>query len=159
MAKKISREISVGAEKTATRKSPLWPRPLAPLVPLDPLAFVAALIGGPVLVTFCLCWLFFVPVVALVLGGPLYLLLGTPLLAIYLGRANATSTGVSLLALVASTLACLSVWALSPLLDSAGRDGLGSIALFFAAFGAIFAPLWGKVTGWIYFRLRRPFIL
>ena len=49
------------------------------LLVLDPIAFVSALIGAPLLVTLFTFYLY-IPVVALVFGTPVYLVVGTPIL-------------------------------------------------------------------------------
>lgn len=144
MAKKISPEISVFTEITASTASPPAPR-----VPVDPVALAIALVGGPVSVAIVLAWLL-IPVAALAFGGPLYVMVGLPILLVYLGRASATSARIAGLALVANTTVCLAAW----LAFMGTHDS--EIVLMYLCFGTVFAPLWGLVTGWIYFGLRRP---
>jgi hypothetical protein len=152
MAKKISPELSVLTEMTDTLKNTLWPKARAARVPIDPVAFFVALISGPVLVTIVFFWVLLIPVAALMLGGPVYLLIGTPLLLIYLARPSATSTGVAVLAFWANAAMCLVVFVAL----SIARNDDAPAVLGILAFGSIFAPLWGLTTGSIYFRLCRP---
>ena len=51
---------------------------------IDPVAFFIALFGAPLLVALLGFWAFFIPIFALVFGGPIYLLLATPALLIHL---------------------------------------------------------------------------
>lgn len=121
-----------------------------PAYPVDPVAFVTALIGGPLLVTAVSFWLLFIPVYALVLGGPIYLVIGTPLLLIYLRRAPVSLKGVSVLALlpVAALMLLILLWGLISRDDDIIRGGL-----LFGLFGLFFAPLWAAAFGWVYLKI------
>ncbi len=119
---------------------------------VDPVAFIAAMVGGPLLVTLAVVWMQVLPLAALALGGPVYLLLGAPLLLWYLQRNPPSAFRISMLALAAILVAALLVGVVSVVL---GQEQLVQFALFYAIFGAFFAPVWGAATGWLYIRLRR----
>ncbi|QBF33560.1 hypothetical protein [Thalassococcus sp. S3] len=51
---------------------------------VDPIAFFLALVGAPLVVAVLGFWIMLIPVVGIVLGGPYYLILGTPILLAYL---------------------------------------------------------------------------
>lgn len=116
--------------------------------PIEPVAFVLALILAPVLFTLCSFWLMFIPVVALVFGGPVYLVVGTPvLLALALWSpltprtcAKAAFGSVAVLTLVALA---------GNLAMQHQADDTGGI-LIFAAFAALFATVWGATFGNLY---------
>lgn len=125
----------------------LLPQPRAPRYNIDPVAFAVALIASPVLVAVLGFPALFIPVFALVFGGPIYLVVGTPLLLLYLQRHPCTPNRIAKLALVAMVAVLLVLpLGLAPFAD------LPEILMIFklAAFGLIFAPLWGHVFGWIY---------
>ena len=121
---------------------------------IDPVAFFVALIAGPLVVTGMTFWLLFIPVFALVMGGPLYLIMGTPLLLIYLRRNQPSVESIAFLALLA-------VLALFPIAGAlsliTGDAGLFQGAVFFLGFGLVFGPLWAVAFGKIYLRMRRDF--
>lgn len=122
--------------------------------PLEPVAFVLALILAPILFTLCSFWLMFIPVVALVFGGPAYLVVGTPvLLAVALWAplrpeicAKAAFGSIAVLTLVA--------FAASLVLQTQA-DEAGAI-LMFAAFAALFATVWGATFGTLYVWFTQP---
>ena len=134
-------------EITANRK-------LLSLHVIDPVAFILALAGGPLLVALFGFWLFLLPVAALFLGGPLYLVVGTPVPLWHLGRHPPETDRISLLSLVTSVVLTISA---ASLFKISGQQQFFEIAVFYCVFGAIFAPVWGAVTGWLYIRLRRDF--
>lgn len=119
---------------------------------VDPVAFVIALIGGPLLITAATFWMLFIPVGALIMGGPVYLVIGTPLLLIYLRNNAGDTKGVMQLSLFAVLGLCVGGGIISLIL--AGSSTIGLIAGL-SIFAAIFAPLWAGGFGWIYFKLRK----
>ena len=72
---------------------------------IDPTAFFAALILAPLLVALLGFWIVLIPVVAVILGGLPYLLVGGPLLANALRKNKPTFR-------VFPALACLQTWRL-----------------------------------------------
>lgn len=118
---------------------------------IDPIAFAFALILAPVLVTILGFWALFIPVFALVLGGPVYLIVGTPVLLIYLHHRPGSAAGAAVLALAAVVIGMggIALWD-SVLMPVPNIDGL----MAFAAFGLIFGPLWGLAFGSLYNRWR-----
>ncbi len=121
---------------------------------IDPVAFFIALIGGPMLFTALSFWILFIPVFALVLGGPVYLVVGTPVLLWYLRNHDGDPVDLSTLGIEA--MGCLGL--LLPVVAAFARDGdLLSSGLFFIGFGMIFAGAWAYCFGRIYQYLRRDF--
>ncbi len=120
---------------------------------IDPVAFILALIGGPVLVTAISFWLV-VPVFALIIGGPLYLAVGTPVLLWRLQRevhdifelAVLAMKAVGILTLGATVYLCLT-----------SQEGQIPSLLIMALFALVFAALWTATFGWLYHRLCRDF--
>ena len=140
-------------EITGNKKSPLWPQPKGPGQVIDPVAFVLALFGAPILVTLATFWAF-IPIFALIYGAPAYLICGTPALLWYLRRYEAKPIPIGLLALAVNT-ATLPILLWTDILP--GRQDLGSTLAMFGGFGGIFAFLWGCVFGWLYSQFRRGF--
>lgn len=116
--------------------------------PLDPVAFVAALIMAPLLVTMATFWVLYIPVVALVLGGPVYLIVGTPVLLTLAFKAPLTPA-------VCTKAALGSVAVLTALAMTAGlilenqAVGYGPL-LIFAGFSALFAAIWAATFASLY---------
>ncbi|WP_299368785.1 hypothetical protein [uncultured Tateyamaria sp.] len=122
-----------------------------PRYAIDPVAFVAALFGAPVLVALLGFWVLGLPVFALILGGPVYVILGTPLLLIHLHRHPGTANGTGQLALMTAIIGCALV---ASFLFAAGElDGLPVLAIA-SVFVAGFALIWGKTFGMLYNRWR-----
>ncbi len=118
--------------------------------------FTLALILSPILVaalTYPLglllgSFLFAIPTFAVMIGGPLYLVLGTPILLIYLKHRHCNA--VETAGLAALTIAVLM------LVDSAARGLHGQTGfLHYLQFGLIMAPIWGGAFGLIYTYLTR----
>ena len=120
--------------------------------PVDVLDLCLALVGGPVLVTAAFFWVYFIPVVALFLGGPVWLLVGSPVLFWYLRRFPPGVVGIAILALV-TVLALAALLALASL--ALGNQELMSWAIVYATFGAVFALAWGLAAGGLYVWLSR----
>ena len=110
------------------------------------LAFGAAFVLGPIATTVLTFWAA-IPVYALILGGPFYLVLGLPL-AIYSfrkhGPAYAPLIGFSLLSLLV-----IPVFGVALSLFAPGQE-IWEISLFISVFGVIFAPIWSAMFVWIY---------
>jgi hypothetical protein len=121
---------------------------------IDPVAFFIALVAGPLVVTAVSFWILLIPVFALVFGGPIYLVMGTPLLLIHLRRNQASVRDLM-------TLGFLAALALFPILGVAtqivGEQILFNGGFFLLAFGLLFGPLWAGAFGAIYLKLRRDF--
>lgn len=124
----------------------------APRASLDPVAFFIALLAAPVLVTLGSFWFFLIPVAALVLGGPIYLVLGTPLLLIYLQRHACSVGGVMALAAVAVLSIIPFGWLVAL---STGERGILQVSLFVAGFGLIFGPCWAAAFAKLYNKMAR----
>lgn len=119
---------------------------------IDPVAFFIALIGAPLAVAAAGFWAIGIPVFAVVIGGPFYLAVGVPVLLWHLGRHPPEPGRIARLALVSYGLPAGGF--LLYLLATGGQPAAQQYALF-AAFGLIFAPLWGGVFGIFYLNFRR----
>ena len=121
---------------------------------IDPVAFFLALVGGPLLFTFLSFWFLFIPVFALVLGAPAYLIIGTPLLLWHLRHHHGDPDDLAWLAFKAIALGLFGVMALAALTQNGDLFGAGMV---FGGFAAIFGPAWAYFFGRVYARLRRDF--
>lgn len=119
---------------------------------VDPVAFFFALVGAPLAVAAGGFWAMGIPVFAVVFGGPLYLAIGVPVLLWYLGRRPPKPWRIAGLALVSYGVPA-SIFMLY-LLATGGQRAAQEFVIF-AAFGLIFAPLWGGVFGLFYRNFRR----
>ncbi|MEO0938984.1 MAG: hypothetical protein AAFY38_12595 [Pseudomonadota bacterium] len=127
------------------------PRATGPRYVIDPVAFFVALIGAPLLITALTFWMLLIPVAALVMGGPLYLILGTPLLLWFLRRNVGKGEDIALLALGSVIAACAALFGLGVLMDEADYK---AIALIYGGFGILFGPAWAATFAFLYNRLR-----
>lgn len=132
----------------------LMPLPRAPRYCIDPVAFAIAFVGGPLFVALVGSPALFIPVAALIWGGPVYLALGLPLLLIYLQRHPCTPSRIAKLGLCAM-LVLVPVICIAAIFQADAY--VVFLALIFVVFGLIFAPLWGLTFGWIYRGLARDF--
>ncbi|MEH6519954.1 hypothetical protein [Sulfitobacter sp.] len=128
--------------------------PYPPRYIIDPVAFFIALIGGPLLFTALSFWVLLIPVFALILGGPVYLVVGTPILLWYLRDHDGDPIDLAVLGLIA--MGCVGL--LVPLAAAFTGDGdLLASGLILSGFGMIFAMAWAYCFGRIYQHLRRDF--
>ena len=151
------------AEMIEIRKSLLWPLERIP-VPLkgpsprpvryliDPTAFAAAVIAAPLLITALTFWMWFVPVIALVLGGPVYLLCVVPVLMWDLPRQEPTFGRLALMGFLAAMVCAALMLAASVVIQD---QGVLMLAGLYAVMGAIFGPLWGGTVAPLYKKFRR----
>lgn len=117
---------------------------------VDPVAFTLALIGAPCLVTLLTFWAW-IPVLALAMGAPLYLLFGTPVMWRALRRGMTRKGDFAWLGLKTNAVAC--VFAFPILILFEGQPGIADatgICVIYLFFGSIFAPIWGAVFAWLY---------
>ena len=122
-----------------------------PRYALDPVAFAKALILAPLIVAAFGFWVFLIPVFAVVFGGPLYLIVGTPVLMIYLHYAQGDPRGTSILAFATVVVGAGLLVLADQVLDLLRHpDGL----VFWIGFALVFAPLWGLTFGKLYNRWR-----
>jgi hypothetical protein len=121
---------------------------------LDPKAFVLALIGAPILVALLGFWLFLIPVFAMVLGGPVYLVFGTPVLLWMVTRFPLDIPDYALAGLLLQFVVLLSLSAILALITLRESD---EVLIFMGAMiGLIFAPLWTGTFALLYRRWHRP---
>lgn len=119
---------------------------------IDPVALALALVGGPVIVGILGAPALLFPSFAAVVGGPIYVLAGTPVMLWRLTR-NRSSTE---LWIYSALLTHLTIFVpLTVVATAQGRNFDG--ASIFLIFGCLFAPLWGLVSAAIYKRCERDF--
>ena len=121
---------------------------------IDPVAFFVALIGGPLIFTGMTLWAFFIPVAALLFGGPAYLIVGTPLLLWYLRHNYGAPNALAALAFKVMLFAFFVAMIIAAI---TGDEQLFGIGLWFTGFGMIFGPAWAYFFGILYQRMRRDF--
>jgi hypothetical protein len=130
----------------------LFPKTTASRKLIDPTAFTLAMVGGPLLVAVLGAPLLLIPSFAALFGGPIYLAVGTPVMLFYLGRNPITPDTWAWLAFVTHIALFLPIFLIA-VLTNGNFDG----SSMFLWFGAIFAPLWGAVSGSIYDKFERDF--
>ncbi|WP_291734242.1 hypothetical protein [Leisingera sp. F5] len=104
---------------------------------------MTGLLGAPLLL---------IPPFAALIGGPLYLVIGIPVMLAYMARNRPTPGKWALLAFKTQLLIFTPIFLLA---FAAGGNFDGTSV--FLVFGSLFAPLWGAVSGKIYERLERDF--
>lgn len=119
---------------------------------VDPVAFFAALVGAPLLVTAATLWLFFIPLAALIIGGPIYLVVGTPLLLWFLAF-NDVSIGRIVWVALTAIAVLVGLTALFLTLNEQTRQ-LETLFVF-APFALIFGSVWAATFAVLYRGLRR----
>ncbi len=121
---------------------------------IDIAAFIMALIAAPLLVTALTFWIAFIPVYALVFGGPVYLLVGTPVLLLLARKTRLT----------AATCAEAGCWAMVALtaigvviapFAGYGMDDVGFI-LMVGVISSVFATVWAGTFGMLYNNFIKP---
>lgn len=120
------------------------------VAPFDPVAFVGALVLAPLAVT-VITAITLIPIAALILGGPVYLIVGTPTLLWMVGRYPPVFSTYAL----AGVLGMFALLAIAGLFHLArpeqGADELVAIFLW----GVVFAPLWAGTFAPFYRRFNR----
>ncbi|WP_083100556.1 hypothetical protein [Pseudophaeobacter leonis] len=138
-------------EITVSNKS-FFPEATATRQLVDPTVFALAMIGGPLIVGVLGAPLLLIPSFAALLGGPIYLVAGVPVMLFYMSRNTVTPDTWAWLAFV-THIALFAPIFLFTVLTKGNHDG----ASLFFWFGAFFAPLWGAVSGAIYGKFERDF--
>ena len=118
---------------------------------IDALPFLAGFVGGPLLFTLCTFWIAYIPVYALMLGGPVYAIVGLPVALIHLRHNPGTTSAMMNLAIkslliISAPLALIS-------LAAGGLTGLGALVMILAV-SILFALGWAGCAAAIYNRLR-----
>ncbi|OIQ35014.1 MAG: hypothetical protein BM559_03400 [Roseobacter sp. MedPE-SWchi] len=139
-------------EKTANSRNLLFPAAKAKRHLVDPVAFGLAMVGGPLLTGILGAPALLIPTIATVFGGPIYLLVGVPVMLVALRRQPLAPGGWALLALMTHLALFTPIFLLAWLADG-NFDGTS----LFLCFGSGFAPLWGFLSGEIYRWLERDF--
>lgn len=134
----------------------LLPEPVTRPILIDPLAFTGALIGAPLVVAILGIWIAFIPVIAVIMGGPLYLVLGVPALLWFIPRYGVTPWKIGALAVVVNALGSAVLIALltavNPKFDTV------DFALLYLGFGTPHAFAWGLAFGFLYPTFEREII-
>ncbi len=122
-------------------------------LPFDIIAFAFALVLAPVAVT-AVSFFLLIPIFALVLGGPVYLMVGTPVLLWMVGRYPPNAKVYATAGLAANIALCLFVVIADKLIPAAREAGIGNL-LGSAAFGLFFGPIWAGAFASLYRRFNR----
>ena len=125
-----------------------------PRYAVDPVAFVAALILAPLVVTLFSFWTV-IGLAALPIGAFPYLLIGTPLLLLAAGRVPPRFGTYATFGFCAN-LVPFGVFALMTILDL-GPHEMAPGMMFIFGFGMIFGTLWAGTFGSLYARFHRNF--
>ena len=147
-------------EKTKIMEEyPIWP-PAGVFAfdphPVDPVAFVVALIGAPILVGLIGFWAV-VPIFAIGFGAPTYLTFGALFLFLALHSGADTLDRLAFWASIANLASAPAIWAAMHIGWGESADDAWFATQFTVGWGLIFAPLWGLVFGWLYRLFRRDF--
>ena len=134
--------------------SVLVPNAKPPQRIIDPVAFFVALIGAPIVFALFTFWIFFIPVAAIVFGGPAYLVFGTPVMLWVMNRRDPSGFEVIGWALLA-VVVMIALMSLLGILT--GDKDWFDFALFYGGFGLIFAPCWAATFIGLYRWLCRDF--
>ncbi len=127
-------------------------QPRAPLPTLDLIGFLGALILAPVVATLMSFYLV-IPIGALFTGGPLFVVVGGPILMV---MAHYRPLTAKRCAVAAFATVLGGIVALAPIvLMSSNLRGLDGI-VFFCICALIFAPFWGATFGWLYRSFTSP---
>lgn len=132
---------------------PLLPAPAARINQIKPLPFALALILAPLLVGLLTFWVLLIPVVAVVVGAPLYLIMGVPCYLWALSYRNWSPAQFAALGLLMNLSAHIIVFALSfgafgAILDPDTLHG-------YFALGYVFAPIWSLTFARLYIRFSK----
>jgi hypothetical protein len=120
--------------------------------PLDIVAFIVAMIGGPVMVTMLTFWLALIPVYAVVIGGIPYLVIGTPM-ALWMALRGPITVER---ALQWSGLTILVLTGAIAVFTAFTTEGEAFAAtLMIGGVCAVFGMAWAGTTGWIYVAMTR----
>jgi hypothetical protein len=116
--------------------------------PLDPVAFVAALILAPLLFTALTFWAVLIPVGALIVGGLPYLVLGAPILLVMLFHGRCEVERMARAAIFTITVPFAPIMVGSLLLGGDGALALFALGVacmtFAAGWAATFASLYNR---------------
>lgn len=118
---------------------------------VDPLAFAGAMVGGPLLVGILGIPTFILPF-AVIFGGPVYLLVGIPVMLAVMSFKRATTLDWAFFALLTNSMLFFVLLNLPGL--SRNSYKWAEVCL---TFGTVIAPLWAAVSGSLYRWLERDF--
>lgn len=121
---------------------------------IDPVMFFAALILAPLFVTALTFWILLIPVMALFMGLPVYLLTATPVLLWWLTRHEPNVIETAALGFTTNLCVCGVIYGYA--LIEMPHDPM-TMPMLYLIFGSIFAPVWAGMFAWLYGKMRRPF--
>ncbi|MDE4273606.1 hypothetical protein PXK58_04740 [Phaeobacter gallaeciensis] len=118
---------------------------------VDPVAFALAVVGGPLLAGLIGAPTLISPFATLI-GGPVYVLAGTPIMLAYLAMRDSTPEAWAGLAFLTNLILFGIILQLPDMSRSTQSwDGMRLV------WGSLFAPIWGWISGCIYASLKRDF--
>lgn len=117
-------------------------------LPFGPIAFTSALILAPIVVTLLTCFLL-IPIFALIMGAPVYLAIGTPVLLWMVGRYPPSFGPYALAGLLGNLALIAFAYIAISLQPEASRTHEG---MTLAYWGLPFAPLWAGTFALLYRR-------
>lgn len=115
----------------------LYPKAKATRQLVDPVAFVLAMVGAPLLVGIVGAPLILIPSIATLLGGPIYLMVGIPVMLIYMAHRKVSPrrwAGVALLGHLALFTPIFLV------IHFTDQHRTNEWPFIFLSFGSVFAP-------------------
>lgn len=124
--------------------------------PVDPVAFVFALIGAPLFVAILGFWALFIPVVAIYFGAIPYLAFGAPLFFLSLQKHGIDIDRLIIIGVYANGLIPLFFIPVAVTKGLSLQEYL-SFSYFLVGFGVLIGPLWAWAFGYLYKILQRDF--
>ena len=124
---------------------------IEPLRTLDPIAFTLALVAAPVVVAVLGFWLAMIPIIALI-GMPVYLIVGTPILLWMVTRYPMNGKVYALAGFLANCALTIGLAIGQQLFPNEDLSEYIGCALV----GLIFAPVWSAVFAKLYRSWYRP---
>ena len=122
-------------------------------VPVDPVAFVGALILAPLAVAACTFWLLLIPVVGIFFGAPFYLTVGAIAFALSIVHGRETPSDF---AVVGLATAFVSVPVAHSAITAFGFVEIPIGLLPYTVLGMIHGTAWGWAFGRLYRAFRDP---
>jgi len=124
---------------------------------IDPVAFTAAFVLAPFIFAAAFFWVLLIPVVGVVLGAPAYILVGMPLLWLWMRHDPIRPREAAKVGLVAHLMfTSIAVAAVFLIPDWAGRHPTENIVGYFVL-GLFHAPAWCALFAALYNRWERDF--
>lgn len=113
---------------------------------IDPLAFVLAFVGAPLVPATLLFWLL-IPPFAVLFGGPVWIVLGLPVLLWQMPKTGPDAGKIAPLAFVGNLLATGAIYGYAVLTHNHDAE---AFLWIYGIFGSVMAPAWGACFAWLY---------